>query len=695
MTQRKDQVTAHVQLGGMINYIPCSVEVGEVTTLPAGSDATVTNSGNEHQIVLDFGLPKGDKGEQGETGETGKSAYEYAVEQGYEGTEEDFGESLTTIDTKAAQAESAAGAASLSANNANVYATAANNSAAGAAQSAANAADSEQNAATSAASAQSHAVNAANSALLAGQAVTSANASASAAATQAANAANSATNAAQMASAASTSASAASASADTASAVLEDPDFVAVAGATEDIATVASSVSDIGTVAGISEDVSKVADNSADISAVAADLDNIDEVATKVAEWTPPSDWVDIRSGALDNSVYYLVAHSVPVLGNGVYTIANYPKWGIRANATTHSNTCDIYIDGIKVTTAAYNTNTIIDFPSLYAEGIIENGPITNNPSELVTHVIRVTPTVATDKIERIQAANISGQVLQGVLWVHFETDNFINTISLLGSSSTTAQNRLCKAITAKNDELKIHIGTSADSSGIAYLTMGLHNDPNLDVFKHLPTLVGDNPNINTYAYQMCLRLTPSIKKLRLKNIQLDYSQLNGFRGEVIETDIPICMQTQPSVQDGYFGNTNGQLRQLKKLPLSTFDDSWRGWTRTGFVAIEMARLEPTFLDFSNFTKQTLLMVQGKQIYPTRGIKGVIVSSDAPFNSTMSPQINVAYTGLDRQALRRLFKSMPTVSANQVCNVANATGAADLTAEDLAIATDKGWTVTR
>jgi len=37
-----------------------SVEVGQTTTLPAGSDATVTNSGTGNHLVLDFGIPKGD-----------------------------------------------------------------------------------------------------------------------------------------------------------------------------------------------------------------------------------------------------------------------------------------------------------------------------------------------------------------------------------------------------------------------------------------------------------------------------------------------------------------------------------------------------------------------------------------------------------------------------------------------------------
>lgn len=48
-----------------------TVQVGTTTTLPAGSDATVTNSGTANHIVLDFGIPEGEKGEQGEQGEQG------------------------------------------------------------------------------------------------------------------------------------------------------------------------------------------------------------------------------------------------------------------------------------------------------------------------------------------------------------------------------------------------------------------------------------------------------------------------------------------------------------------------------------------------------------------------------------------------------------------------------------------------
>lgn len=45
--------------------------VGTTTTLPAGSLATVTNSGDSHDMVLDFGIPQGPQGEQGIQGDTG------------------------------------------------------------------------------------------------------------------------------------------------------------------------------------------------------------------------------------------------------------------------------------------------------------------------------------------------------------------------------------------------------------------------------------------------------------------------------------------------------------------------------------------------------------------------------------------------------------------------------------------------
>lgn len=48
-----------------------TISVGTTSTLPAGSSATVTNSGTSSAAVFNFGIPKGDKGDTGSTGATG------------------------------------------------------------------------------------------------------------------------------------------------------------------------------------------------------------------------------------------------------------------------------------------------------------------------------------------------------------------------------------------------------------------------------------------------------------------------------------------------------------------------------------------------------------------------------------------------------------------------------------------------
>lgn len=48
-----------------------TINVGEVTTLSAGSPATVTNVGSESNVILNFGIPQGPQGEQGEPGVDG------------------------------------------------------------------------------------------------------------------------------------------------------------------------------------------------------------------------------------------------------------------------------------------------------------------------------------------------------------------------------------------------------------------------------------------------------------------------------------------------------------------------------------------------------------------------------------------------------------------------------------------------
>lgn len=49
--------------------ITCSV--GSTTTGAPGTNASVTNSGTDTDLVFDFTIPKGEKGEQGPQGEPG------------------------------------------------------------------------------------------------------------------------------------------------------------------------------------------------------------------------------------------------------------------------------------------------------------------------------------------------------------------------------------------------------------------------------------------------------------------------------------------------------------------------------------------------------------------------------------------------------------------------------------------------
>lgn len=45
-----------------------TIAVGTVTTLPAGSSATITNQGDENDAILQFGIPQGIQGEIGPIG---------------------------------------------------------------------------------------------------------------------------------------------------------------------------------------------------------------------------------------------------------------------------------------------------------------------------------------------------------------------------------------------------------------------------------------------------------------------------------------------------------------------------------------------------------------------------------------------------------------------------------------------------
>ena len=393
-------------------------------------------------------------------------------------------------------------------------------------------------------------------------------------------------------------------------------------------------------------------------------------------EWQKPSDWVDIRNGALDNSVYYLVAHSKPVLADGVYTVENYPKFAVRGIST--GSTYDVYVDGIKIATTNNDVTTTIDWGALYTAGTIKSGYDISEPGagNYTTHIVRVTPTVLTDKLTKSRLVAIDGQQYQGLLWAHIETSEVFDITIFIGGANTRCT--ICQAITAKNDKIKYHVASSGSTglySCFAYAS----------ALKKVPILEAET---NERAGSGYISFVNVPAKITIKNNseELNFNMFHSYKGTAIETENPLKLETGTAAN--YLANG---IYNLKKIPkISTTNKG------TIFLCSGAYIIEPTFIDDSFNDQRTLFkFVGGSDSSHIANLVGLVVSSSAPFNYETAPQLSVRYTNMNRDALVRLFNSLPTVSDSQEIEITGAIGATDLTAEDLAIATGKGWTVTR
>ena len=72
-----------------------TIEVGTVTTLPAGSNATVTNAGTSSAATFNFGIPQGAKGDPGQNGTNGQDGAAATIEVGT--TAVNFGQSTSSV----------------------------------------------------------------------------------------------------------------------------------------------------------------------------------------------------------------------------------------------------------------------------------------------------------------------------------------------------------------------------------------------------------------------------------------------------------------------------------------------------------------------------------------------------------------------------------------------------------------------
>lgn len=384
-------------------------------------------------------------------------------------------------------------------------------------------------------------------------------------------------------------------------------------------------------------------------------LVNQNQIASET--WQKPSGWVDIRFGAQDNSIYALVAHKAD--------FSKYNLFPIKANVN-NSGTYDIYIDGVKKYSAvASGTATTINWQTLN----LASGFDVNYPEALKTHIIRVTPTVSTNHLDypKFMSSDVSTDDGSGLLWLHFTTD-YSMFIESMCYTAGPRNSKILEAVTCTTDTLKC--GWAAQAFLMA---ISLKTAPVLEV-----------TNANTDYNNICSR--SKIKRFEIKNTV----QISSNRNQA-QNYLPECEEI--AITGTYPMNTTSfsNCPKLKRI-VGNWDHTYPATINNLFGG--NVSMEDLFLDFSDGSQVKRMVIGGTNSVPLPWFKGLLVSASAPFDGT-SPQVSVAYTGMNRGSLVSLFESLPTVTDSQVCDVTGASGAADLSAADLAIATLRGWTITR
>lgn len=380
--------------------------------------------------------------------------------------------------------------------------------------------------------------------------------------------------------------------------------------------------------------------------------------------YTPPLDWRDIRSDCPNNSIALYV---------GVKS--DYSQYNNLGFTATCIGGYKVFIDGNQYGNI-YASDSQCNI--IWSQSGINTGNNIITPSALKAHKIWIEPATEGAEISLFQCRRVasSGREQQGVLWAHF------NTVSVLSLDAGFAAynsyyNPVLLAITAKNNTLKINkllrLGQGGDlmqyGANVEYLcTFDLTNSS---------TAADSSFNILT---------TANLEQIKLKNGTIT-NAFNNFTANATKLKkISLSNVTiAPTKCEKAFAN-NQSLEQLPNIDYSNVTSMYMFLTNA-------KSLKNTVLDVSATNKLTHIGCYGDSSHFMSGFKGLRVSSSAPFSGT-SPQINVSYTGMDRQALVTLFNDLPTVSAGQIINITGCTGANDLTADDKAIATNKGWTVT-
>ena len=363
-----------------------------------------------------------------------------------------------------------------------------------------------------------------------------------------------------------------------------------------------------------------------------------------------PSSWPDIRKSAMPNSIRLLADMRYPLgliaTATGGYSVDIDGEHYDDYNSAAQFSVADWadYTD-----TDGYN----IDYPT----------------GATKAHIIDIYPKTNGNNITAFKFAQVDTSAdseSQGALWVHFNLSNAINLENMGSPYPYTYSNYLLTAVTAKNNVI--------DCGGsYVYATF------NISALTYVPTI--KNGRISALAFN-----SSSVEKVTLDSCHFgDNSNYCFYFNTKLEE---VKLKNPTFATNGKFVYTFNQT-MLKTFP-SNWDwtnvveaqDIWTDYDRTNNNG------KPTVIDAKAATGLKIL-----GIHDTNTLVGLRVSSSAPFNSETSPQIDVHNTALNRAALVQLFNDLPTVTGGQTINIAGCAGTADLTDDDKAIATNKGWTI--
>lgn len=349
---------------------------------------------------------------------------------------------------------------------------------------------------------------------------------------------------------------------------------------------------------------------------------------------------------------------------NGQYLVSTqYDNLGFTATCTGGYN---VFIDGTQhgTTYASGATCTIT-----WSTSGITTGDIITTPELLKAHKIWIEPATEGNDITAFHCARVaaSGSETQCLLWVHFNIKNAIECEYTYNRYGYYA-NKNILAITALNNILrlsKFYLAFYGITSLEYVPILDLQNKKNSfeSIFESDTNITNITfKNVEVTSLSRAFNNTQNLKKIKTNNLVVKATSVNvAFSNSGIED-------------------------------ISSLNIDWTNVTNANDFIVIDTNLKNTILDTSAATGLTKIGCYGNSSYFMSGFKGLRVSNEAPFSGT-APQINVSYTGMDRQALVTLFNDLPTVSDGQIINVTGSTGSENLTDEDISIAENKGWTV--